>query len=158
MRRLFSSIIPVLIAIAVLPSGDARAITRTFDGNAAADCQTALPVYDGNVRKRPLAVQNEGSDNAFVTCSFTTQATDLSFVTLFLTNNNTTDTPVTCTGVSGYSAGPTQYLPQTKTVAASGLGSMLWSPDSILFNVSCNLPPGVGIGTFRVVFQEDVGL
>ncbi len=40
---------------------------------APKNCQPALPLDDAAVRKKPLAVQNEGIATAFITCSFKKQ-------------------------------------------------------------------------------------
>ncbi len=57
-------------AALALGSGYApQANAVSMAANATAFCQTALPVFDGNVRKRPLAVTNEGTSNAFISCS-----------------------------------------------------------------------------------------
>lgn len=143
-------------------------IVRNFSANATSYCQTALPVFDGNVRKRPLAVQNEGSSNAFVTCSFTAQATDANLVTLIANNIGASPASLTCTAVTGLNTGANEYVVKTVVVPASGWQGMQWtgadfngSPAKIpgigLFNVSCALPPGVGIGNSVIAFEEDIG-
>ena len=49
---------------------DAAVIERQEVRMSADVCQPALPAFDGNIRKRPLAMMNEGTSNAFVTCAF----------------------------------------------------------------------------------------
>jgi acetylornithine deacetylase/succinyl-diaminopimelate desuccinylase-like protein len=159
-------------AIASLAAAAAHAEQqpRYMSANAASYCQTALPVFDGNVRKRPLAVANEGTGNAFVTCSFTAQATSLSSVRLKAANASGAEVELSCTGVTGAvteSLGPTEYVTKTVTVPMSGQHLLSWSgvdfdgapaviPGSGLFSVSCNLPPGTSLNDSAVQFTEEV--
>ena len=52
-------------ALAPQPAAALRVVAQ-----ATAICQGALPAFETQIRKRPLALQNEGEANAFVTCSF----------------------------------------------------------------------------------------
>lgn len=52
---------------------DAATLPRVSATNPAGICQGALPAFETAIRKRPLAVQNEGDSTTFVTCSFTAQ-------------------------------------------------------------------------------------
>jgi hypothetical protein len=173
MTRLPSSAIGWLMVAmcAVAVSQDSQAVTqsRALNANPTSYCQTALPVFDGNVRKRPLAVQNEGGSNAF-TCSFATQTDPLEFVAVYVRNNNNAAATISCTGVTsgiGYIT-PPEYVTKTETVPASGSADLTWSgldfagapaflPGHGLFNVSCSLAPGVGLNESFVLFHEDVG-
>ncbi len=163
-----------LTMAAALSARDAGAVTTTryYYANPTSYCQTALPVFDGNVRKRPLAVQNEGTTGAFITCSFTAQSTDLDSVGLLVSNDGTAAAMLTCTGVTsvqgGSDAGPSQYVAKTVTIPASGVSGFSWVADDFTgigstipgggyFSVSCNLPPGVGINDSYVRFREEVG-
>lgn len=156
---------------AALIPGTAQAqtiVTRTEMSNPTNYCQAALPVFDGNVRKRPLAVQNEGSGNAFITCNFNTQGGAITDVVVYFASSNTSSLSVTCTGVNSYNTGANEYI--VKTAALNGTGGqnfIAWSasdfsgapayiPDG-LFGISCNLLPGVGINDSYVIYDEDVG-
>lgn len=157
-----------MLAIA-LPAGDAGATaqTRFYYANATSYCQTALPVFDGQVRKRPLAVQNEGNAAAFVTCSFTAQSTGLDSVALFASNEGATTATLSCTGVTGVQDSGSQYVSKTVTIAAAAATGLLWVaedfgsaqviPGGGYFSVSCSLPPGIGLNDSYVRFQEEVG-
>jgi hypothetical protein len=156
---------------AAMVGGDCRAITqsRSLNANPASYCQTALPVFDGNVRKRPLAVQNEGNASAFVTCSFAAQYTPLEFVAVHVRNSSDAAATITCTGVtSGIGNVSPEYVTKTEPVPASGSVNLTWSgpdfagapaslPGQGLFSVSCSLAPDVGINQSFVLFHEDVG-
>ncbi|MEO6138716.1 MAG: hypothetical protein ABIP11_08660, partial [Luteimonas sp.] len=89
-------------------SGDASAVTkqRSFVQNATGACQSALPVFDGQIRKRPLAVQNEGTSAAFVSCSFMDTDRSVNGVTdvfLYADNNTSSSVTVNCTLVTDIS-------------------------------------------------------
>lgn len=164
-------VFPLLAAMAWLPAVDAWAATqiRRFHATAVSLCQSALPAYESGIRKRPLAVQNEGADDAFVTCAFTTQwGGDLTDVTIgFRSAGNATAT-VSCTGVTGTQGAsqPNIYVIKSATLPSSnavgwngndydtGDGSI---PGNAYFSVSCKLPPGVGITSTSVQFVEDIG-
>ena len=157
----------------VLASGDASAVTlnRSFVQNATGACQSALPVFDGQIRKRPLALQNEGTASAFVSCSF--MGTDrgiggprsVNAVYLSADNNTASDVSLTCTLVDGYSGGSNTFIPKTITMLPnSKVNTFLWQPSdngglnyAYTVNVSCNLPVGTGLSVSFIYFDEDVG-
>jgi hypothetical protein len=171
MKRNTIRISGLLSALALLAFGDTNAAVRVVAGNAVSYCQTALPVFDGNVRKRPLGVQNEGPGDAFVTCAFTAQRTELSYVEVFFSNTGTSPVSVTCTGVTGVNRGDNEYVSKTVIVPASGdVGDavLLWTgsdfaepgpvlPGGGMFGVSCKLPQGASIDDSNVSFNEDFG-
>lgn len=168
------------LAIGVgLLSVDAQAATslRVYATNPAGICQSALPVFDGVIRKRPKAVQNEGDGAAFITCAFQSQGPDAGSATdvrnptqvrvYFVASDSVADT-VTCTGVAGYAGQPIPSVTKSVNVSSpSSSASIAWNPGdftegatvlpSSLFAVSCSLNPGVGIVDSYVYFSEEVG-
>ncbi len=154
--------VTALTAAALLPSAPTLAVNKNVEvsGNATAICQGALPNFEGSIRKRPLAVQNEGSANSFVTCSFLTQYDSanqaaVSYFGAYFTNFATVARTVTCTGVAGHSTNVgNQFVSKSVTVAPGGElqtqllftiadnGNVGYYP---LVSMSCNIPPGVGI-------------
>jgi hypothetical protein len=164
-----------LTLTAGLAAFSAEAVTksRTFSSNAVALCQSALPVFDGLIRKRPLAVQNEGTSNAFVTCAFTSEddggvpyvTTDY---TIWARSNDGVAHDLSCTGVTGHATGSNEYVVKTVNLPADGSQrALVWSGadfadhaptiDYFTFAASCNLSPGVGLNDTYVNFTEDVG-
>jgi len=150
------------VAAAVLaprPAGAMRVVAQ-----ATAICQGALPAFETSIRKRPLAVQNEGEATAFVTCSFNNPGTNtggsrISGATVYLQNMGSART-VSCTAVnSGAGASTGDALYATKSVQVPGDpegstalefipddfagGAFLLPGDSL--SLSCSLAPGVGI-------------
>lgn len=72
---------------------------------------------------------------------------------------------LTCTGVDGIHGGNIQYIPMTVSVPTSGQAGIIWQAadfagapaqfPSNVFSISCNLPPGVGLGQARLNFTEN---
>jgi hypothetical protein len=148
--------------------------SRSKLSTAAGLCQPALPVFDGLIRKRPLAVQNEGDADAFVTCAYTsdTQSSgnpgNASFVVSFI-NNGPENQTVSCTAVVGSTASSATYLPKVSPMILANAAAITvtsWnSTDNggdtfgphLPVSLSCNLPPGVGIVTLVITASVDVG-
>ena len=167
----------VLLASVALGSTPAGAETqnRVFGTNPAGICQGALPAFETAIRKRPLAIQNEGSTTAFITCSFTSQgewggsARNPTRVSVFVNNASGAAVPLSCTGVTGYATQSSSHyvVKQVNLTAGTGQHVMNWVPadfqegatlfPSGLFSISCGLPPGVAINDSYVHFSEEVG-
>lgn len=120
--------------------------------NGAGVCKSALPVFDGNIRNRPTAISNEGTANAFVSCSALDRIDNTSdLVGVWIHNNLASATDVACTLVNGSPAdGSTEFFPRTQSYSAGSGGYILWTaadnedvPFARLINFSCNLPAGV---------------
>ncbi|MEP6634752.1 MAG: hypothetical protein ABJA62_11150 [Luteimonas sp.] len=137
--------------------------------NGTGPCQVALPAYESLVRRRPLAIQNEGASSAFVTCSLTTLkgaiANDTFGYKLTMVNRSGNFLTLSCTAVIG-SDGVSSPAPVfvTKSDAAVNNASIVltwrtfdgYSNDAP-FNVSCVLPPGVGISNIETTQTLNVG-
>ena len=163
----------MVIALTCVSAG---AVTRSRNvySNATGVCQAALPAYEGQIRKRPLAIQNEGTASAFVSCSFAGTSTgvgglrSIQSLHLFADNNSAVSVSLTCTlvdSISGYTTAPT-FITKTITLPAnSKLVQLQWyagldnDGDNFIWtvNTSCNLPVGVGLTASYVEFAEDVG-
>ena len=155
------------LAVAALPrtalSGTLQKSLMTSPANV---CTGALPSYEGAIRKRPLAVANEGTETAFVTCGsawFKDESNASYSIEMNFRNRNSSQVSFTCTGVNGSeTSGVTVYVP--KTIVVPGLGTSLdvwFSSDGIStdrpFSVSCALPPNVSIGNMYVSGPIEVG-
>lgn len=169
----------VAVAAASLsPAAMAERIQRQagIQGNATSNCQGALPSFEGAIRKRPLAVQNEGTTNAFVTCSFVSEYDDesellnmASYFGAYFINRSATAKTVTCSGVAGYDTGESNsYVSKTVTVAANSAAQaeLFFTPEDNggegyhpLVSISCNLQPGIGINDTYVGYSivDDIG-
>lgn len=125
---------------------------------AVGACQSALPAYDGLVRARPRALQNEGGATAFVSCAQPADgAQRLRTITVGLDNTNATAVVVTCTLVVGASA-PLYYTQSIQLAARSHYvllnfqrpaGTDAFRSSSHAF--SCQLPPGTGLHSIGYV-------
>lgn len=155
--------------------GDASAETlrRFMTQNPTAICQSALPVYDGQIRKRPKAVQNEGTTPAFVTCSWISQgsagentANPVALVLYVSVNDGQAD-HVACVGVLGQQGQAFNTYTRGIDLHSNGGTRLLeWGPSDFggsttfpsgLISVSCLLNPGVGINSSQIEFMEYVG-
>lgn len=129
-------------------------------------CQPALPAYEASFRKRPLAIQNEGTVTAFVTCAFVWDKlaesgggqvpTDYDSISIWFTNNGTGAATVSCTAVYGREMQTTLYSTQTAMIGSGNKALISWS-DQINFDdyravaVSCAIPSGVGINESMIL-------
>lgn len=147
-------------------SASAAPVLRDYTINATGNCNGALPSYEGALRKRPLAINNEGSAVAFVSCSLPGSFFDDGNLYLAVGLENTGSAPasVTCTFVDGLAPAfdTPQYYTQTVVVPANGAEIMSWEPATGTFsanaNLNCSLPVGAGINFIEVQFEEDNGV
>lgn len=163
----FRSPLPMFLAAAALVAAatvpQPAAATRVV-ASAPAICQGALPAFETQLRKRPLAIQNEGTASAFVTCAFNNPGTNsggsrISTVTIHLQNSASART-VSCTAVNtvaGASSAGALYATRSVRVPRDAAGStalefvpadfeqgaFLLPGDAV--SVSCSLAPGMGI-------------
>ncbi|MEP6632727.1 MAG: hypothetical protein ABJA62_00815 [Luteimonas sp.] len=164
---LFASVAVVACSLGTMPSANAVKLVRTASASAANACIPAFPAYEGVIRKRPLAVQNEFDQIGYVTCAFESPK-QLQAVSMTLRNQTTTEAKVSCTGVSGPADSPNVYLVKDTVVPAMGYVYLDWNaeefgspPDGVMpggyFGTSCLLLPGTGIGRTSVIYAEEVG-
>lgn len=169
---LTSSLSLVLVAAGAVMAGQAQAVTVTRDYliQPTANCQGALPNYEGNLRKRPLAVQNQGVTSAYVSCGFqdiNNGGTGYSMVSSFFINNSSGSVTVNCTLVNGIwnpSFFPVSFFPKSVTISAGGIDLITWDATAdnggtnfVAPALSCNLPGGSEISIIQGVYPEDVG-
>ena len=127
-------------------------------------CQGSLPNFEGALRKRPLAVSNEGTGSAFISCSMAADIGSPSGVTGVLALfTNRTGSPVTinCTMVSGVAApfGSPLYFPKSASIPANSYTIMQWSSSAdnggsafMLPNLNCSIPPGTEFNVVQTDF------
>jgi hypothetical protein len=162
---MLKALIPLAIAVALPATANAGSVGEDRITLAAGACQSALPVFDGVVRKRPLAVQNEGDSVTFITCALegrfgAAESSDL--VGAILVNTSDAPATVNCTLVDGRNnlADPV-YMPKSVMLAANEDIDVVWSvadnegANFIYPAMSCALPPGVGI---KAVAQQFLGV
>ncbi|MEN1973038.1 hypothetical protein WCE34_12010 [Luteimonas sp. MJ204] len=133
-------------------------LTTTGSGPVG-NCQAALPVFEGLIRKRPLAVVNESDAPAFVTCALANEEVSLnvqSFSTR-ISNSSTAPVTVTCTAVVGDELATASYIPKSITLAGGTAGNLTWSGadaggllTSKSIALSCRLPPMAALNRNRI--------
>lgn len=123
------------------------------------NCQAALPVYEGQIRKRPLAVVNESAEPAFVTCALSGEEVSLNVQSFGTRISNGSDVAVTvsCTAVVGDELATASYIPKTITLSPGSAGNLTWTGadaggllTSKSIALSCNLPPFAALNRNRI--------
>lgn len=155
-----------VVIAAALPAAEAGAVTstRTPGAHATAYCQPALPAFDGLIRKRPQAVQNEGTADAFVTCSVPVDisTSELYAVAIYFVNNTGAEVSIPCT-LSNGALGAVAFFPKV-TTGSGPILSNAWTPadnggDPLapMMSFSCKLSPGTGVHFLYTAYDVDVG-
>ncbi len=156
----------VLGSLTLSSQVSAATALRNHFSHGTANCQSALPVFDGNIRKRPMAVANEGSSTAFITCD--SENNEESFggmqeVGVYFTNRSGANgLTVSCTLVNGVYSG-TFFPKPTAAIPAGGYGFITWTAADnggakfVAPAVSCGLPAGVELNYVNFVYPEEVG-
>ena len=162
------ALVAVTAATASMPA-EAVLASRFRVETAARVCQGALPQFAGTLRARPLAIRNEGTEMAYVSCGWETSINGSQPVTsvgLRLTNPTATPVYASCTMVHGWFAAPTAvvYFPRTVLLDPAETENITWSADQLPGglltrpSVSCALPPGIELRYLNTLFQSEVGL
>jgi len=151
-----------LVGALVASAATAATVTRSTYTQASGACQGSLPSFESSLRKRPLAVANEGTSGAFVTCGVSNNENNgINAIELYVTNRGAAAVDVNCTLVDGlYDATLdfADYYPQTVN-AASGVDSAFsWSAGGYLWPaISCNVPAKVEANQVYTSIDDYVG-
>lgn len=156
-----------VLLVAGAPTARAVDVTRDYLSHGVANCQAALPVFDGTIRKRPKALANEGTTTAFITCDFENLANPLNRITsvaIFVKNRGTGQATVDCTLVQGFGDNVSgSNLTKSAALAPNGTFSLVWAAADYAGDnldvpaTSCALPPGTEIYGTQLKYLEDVG-
>ena len=168
MNRFTITLGVLTVATGALLSVQASAATVVKYNSKAASgaCQGALPNYEGNFRKRPLAVVNEGSTAAFLTCGIDDAATDGTIgtneVTLYVVNRTGAAADISCTMVDGYvdaTTGFANYYPQTITASSTTYSFLDWTGSYSPYSqaVSCNVPAAFEVNVIYGSYNDEIG-
>lgn len=157
----------LVLALACAADAHAVDLSRITYTNPTAVCQGALPAFDGLIRKRPLAVQNEGTSPAFVTCSYPSQGR-ITVLNQWVNTGAGTQLTISCTAVTSYATGSNVFVTKSVTVGpGTNQANLSWVPadfggtttfPSNFINLSCNLPPGAALNDAYLFSLQDVGL
>lgn len=167
MRTLIISIITAAFLLATGTTGAAIRILA-MQINGAGACQAALPTYEGLIRKRPMAIQNEGSSTAFVTCSPLNMqgmyTSEIHGHGVHLVNSNEVSVLLACSAVVGARDGIADHtVTKAVQIPAGATRAIYWGGDEIpssngdTFNTTCALPSGTAITTVMVHQVLDIG-
>jgi hypothetical protein len=158
------------LALCAVAATDAHAAPGAISSGPANYCRPALPAFEGQIRTRPLAMQNEGNSTAFVTCSmgslreFGTEADTVEYE-VTVSNNSNQQREIICTAVSGRVGAPGSIQTSTKgfSLAPGGSGVLEWNNDNfsgptipLVVSYSCQLPPGGAINDMYVLYDDGV--
>lgn len=171
-----SALLGTAVAIAALAApatSEAATIASKWKSNAAGICQSAFSSGAGAViRARPMAVQNEGAINAFVTCSFpyNDEADELpsgpAGLGVRIVNNTPVGTSVTCTLVAGTPPSTPEFVVKSEVIPGNGSFIIRFLPTDLAGgaetvipapNVSCGLPPDTGVGNVFYYYDRQIG-
>ena len=161
--------IALALGLGASPQLSAATVVRSHFSHGTANCQSALPVFDGSIRKRPMALANEGVTTSFVTCdseniNADAETTGFHLVEIYFRNRSGNDgVAVSCTLVDGVDQA-SSFLPKQSTLMfIGGTAAVYWdSADNEDTNfgapaISCALPAGVDITVVGFAYSEDVG-
>lgn len=149
-----------LACVLLAANGSVAARVVANRGTAPGACQAAFPVSGQKLRARPLAVQNEGNADVFVTCAWPSEAAVTSIDVSGRSTSGVART-LSCTVVSGIDGRPSIPM-STKSVVLPADGASVdleWLPadfgmTAFLPNrnngVSCKLPPGSNLNTMGI--------
>lgn len=139
--------------------------------NATGACNGALPGFEGALRKRALAIANEGSTIAFINCSVPTdgdQNPGYFDATATFVNRSAATATVNCTLVGGivaevgelFDMEPPAFRSKSVTIALGAGHSLQWQRQEFgvptlgrLINFSCTLPPRIEIALVGGSYQ-----
>lgn len=164
--RLLSTATALSLCAGFTPGADAAFVSVA--SGPANYCQPALHAYGSQIRIRPAALQNEGTNNAFVTCSMPTEIALLapasrtdSFVITLANKGSTPSLPMSCTAVAPGAGDNTQTIARQASVTSAAPAHLSWfardfasgaMPELVSF--SCLLPPGGAITATRLTMKD----
>lgn len=154
------------IALLLCLGGNVGATTRYGNVNAVGACQASLPVYDKNLRRRAIAITNDGTTGVYLSCSAQNHAYSGSYlINATLKNYKAEAVTVSCTlmeGAHSTAGGDWYYLPKSVVIPAYDTVDIRWNASldngGINFyrvNFTCSLPPGTEIGEISNVWDEE---
>jgi len=162
-----------IAALAVATLAGAMFATPPAHGSHASNavdvCQGSLPSFEGALRKRPLAIANEGTSSSFVSCSLHVPlgpGENVGVLALF-SNRSPSNQIVSCTLVDGiappYPNNTPVYQPKAILIEDGEYGILQWTAAGDnggdpydLPNLNCSLPAGIEINFVQLNTQLPV--
>ncbi|HSR64479.1 MAG TPA: hypothetical protein VLM17_02590 [Xanthomonadaceae bacterium] len=154
--------LPAMIALACLavPGAASANSYRAHYISATAVCSGPLPVYDNNLKRRPLGILNQGSSSVFISCSvpsdFEGDQTNGSNIVEVHFNSFGAAGTVNCTLNAG-NRSTSGSVATTTNVTAGGTNYLSWAGiDKVnawgSYNFSCTLPPDIEMNL--IIYQD----
>lgn len=153
----------LVAALAATVPGTAKA-NHVLQQTPSGTCNGALPGFEQSLRFRPLALANQGTTNAFVSCTQLNRFNNpVYWVYIAFENTGTADATISCSLVTGRDSFAKSTYPKSITVSAGSSDELSWeySSDNLgtpfldLSNLSCNLPAGTELELIEVETYED---
>lgn len=157
-------LLPAAAVAALSIATPASVQASNVGGNATNFCQSSLSNLESGIRKRPLAVANEGTETRFISCSvhIDTEGLQTNMVGVLLTNRSANAQAVNCTLVDGialpYPQYPPLYFPKSIAILPGAAAVMTWDHETDnageqfrVVNLNCGLPAGTEINTISVL-------
>ncbi len=157
--------IAALVAGSAFTVADADAATsRTHYYSAVAVCAGPIPSSDGNLRRNPLGIRNDGDVNVWISCSVPGDFVGDQVAGLlqpYFHHFGTGNATINCTLVAGNRFNGYALVTGATNIAGGGDAYVSWDPvDKISaygsYNFQCILPPDVELGLIYFQ-QEDAG-
>ncbi len=167
-----------VIGFATAPSSRAATASGTSISTGA-ECQLSIPTTDTQLRPRAIGARNESTTtSSFVICpmqvspTFTEDAMNSVAMALYSLDGQARD--VSCTGVTGWK-GSSKLKYSTKTISVDSTATVdygdliFWYSEdfggtpgtpivgSLVFSVTCTLPPQTAISFIQNVYSYNVG-
>lgn len=151
----------------------AGAVTVLSDSGPANYCRPALPVFDAQVRTRPLAIRNEGSSPVFISCAMPTESlpgginrTGNFFIDVrhdSPVNTGSDSIEIACTAISGDTGFTAlQAVTRSHTLSPGESATLSWQPSNFpegemlrAMSFSCVLPSKGAIGNMKILVQDN---
>lgn len=150
----------VAMACLAIPGAASANSYRAHYISATAVCSGPLPVYDSNLKRRPLGILNQGTSNVFISCSVPSDyegdmTSTSNVVEVMFTSFGAAGT-VNCTLNAGYRA-VSGSVAATTSVTAGGTNYLAWSNINKMdtwgsYNFSCVLPPDMEMNL--IIYQD----
>jgi hypothetical protein len=160
--------------LACIPDAGA-ATTWGYAASSGGDCQLSIPTLDTKFRPKGSGARNESSTTSyFVICPTQGFSNSLDALTQVVAAFSFTPPPgvpgatINCTAGSGTTVG-NDIRYSSKSTTIPGNGAISWTgddfgnvmgnpiPGSLVFSVTCNLPPGSAIVSVESIFAYDLG-
>jgi hypothetical protein len=155
-----TGVLTLALAAALMPGTSRAATFRAHYISATAVCSGPLPIYDNNLKRRPLGILNQGSTNVYISCSvpsdYQGDQTNGNNVVVVQFTSFGAGGIVGCTLNAGY-RGISGSVATSTNVSDGGSNTLAWSNINKMdswgsYNFSCNVPPDIEMNL--IIYQD----